>query len=345
MAYVVGEVAPAMKPNYVLRSWREGGQNVGAWLDSPDAFITENMGALGWDWLVVDLQHGLLDYSDMVPMLQALSITNTVPFVRVPWRDTWQIDRALDAGAMGVIVPLVNNREQAEEVVRAMKYPNNPVTPGIRSCGPVRSMGLYGSEHMERADDEIAVICQIETAEALENLEEIASCPGVDALYIGPTDLAFGLGINPAGGNRWWGSLFTHEDHIAAVKRVREVAQANGKAAIMHVLNSTEQSEQYLKDGFNGVMVGAARSWMITAAGKTRHEPLNRARAHTRHRRGRRSSARVLYVLGIISLYRLAVSSRSDGPQRLSAGYCVRWCATYATEDLPDRYPAQDYEL
>ena len=97
MAYVVGEVAPAMKPNYVLRSWREGGQNVGAWLDSPDAFIAENMGALGWDWLVVDLQHGLLDYSDMVPMLQALSITNTVPFVRVPWRDTWQIDRALDS--------------------------------------------------------------------------------------------------------------------------------------------------------------------------------------------------------------------------------------------------------
>lgn len=225
------------------------------------------VGSLGWDWLVVDLQHGLLDYSDMVPMLQALSITNTVPFVRVPWRDTWQIDRALDAGAMGVIVPLVNNRAQAEEVVRAMKYPNNPKTPGIRSCGPVRSMGLYGSEHMERADDEIAVICQIETAEALENLEEIASCPGVDALYIGPTDLAFGLGINPTGGNGWWGSLFTHEDHIAAVKRVREVAHAHGKAAIMHVLNSTEQSEQYLKDGFNGVMVGAARSWMLSAAG------------------------------------------------------------------------------
>ena len=107
-------------------------------------------GSLGWDWLVVDLQHGLLDYSDMVPMLQALSGTNTVPFVRVPWRDTWQIDRALDAGAMGVIVPLVNNRAHAEEVVQAMKYPNNPQTPGVRSCGPVRSMGLYGSEHMER---------------------------------------------------------------------------------------------------------------------------------------------------------------------------------------------------
>ena len=99
---------------------------------------------------MVDLQHGLLDYSDMVPMLQALSGTNTVPFVRVPWRDTWQIDRALDAGAMGVIVPLVNNRAHAEEVVQAMKYPNNPKTPGVRSCGPVRSMGLYGSEHMER---------------------------------------------------------------------------------------------------------------------------------------------------------------------------------------------------
>lgn len=267
MAYVAGEVGAAMKPNYVLRSWRSGGQTLGAWLDSADAFTAENMGAMGWDWLVVDLQHGLLDYSDMVPMLQAISTTNTVPFVRVPWRDTWQIDRALDAGAMGVIVPLVNNAAQAADVVRAMKYPNNRKTPGIRSCGPVRSMGLYGAEHMERADDEMAVICQIETAEALENVESIAATPGVDALYIGPTDLAFGLGVFPEGGSRWWGQMFSHPDHIAAVARVREVAHKHGIAAIMHVLNNTEHAARYLEAGFNGVMVGAARAWMMSAAG------------------------------------------------------------------------------
>jgi 4-hydroxy-2-oxoheptanedioate aldolase len=296
----------------------------------------------------VDLQHGLLDYSDMVPMLQALSITNTVPFVRVPWRDTWQIDRALDAGAMGVIVPLVNNREQAEEVVRAMKYPNNPVTPGIRSCGPVRSMGLYGSEHMERADDEIAVICQIETAEALENLEEIASCPGVDALYIGPTDLAFGLGINPAGGNRWWGSLFTHEDHIAAVKRVREVAQANGKAAIMHVLNSTEQSEQYLKDGFNGVMVGAARSWMITAAGKTRHhEPLAEscARAHAHATAAAGSSARVCTYWVSSRSFRLALMVPDDCPLAIASGGALRTLRKTCPTVIPPKITSSDEVL
>ena len=149
------------------------------------------MGSLGWDWLVVDLQHDLIDYSDMVPMLQALSITNTVPFVRVPWHDTWQIDRALDAGAMGVIVPLVNNREQAEEVIRAMKYPNNPGSEFLlkwppllatylisgdvseRLCGffsdpgypLLRSSPENDESSLENDDVFVTVICQIETAE------------------------------------------------------------------------------------------------------------------------------------------------------------------------------------
>lgn len=297
MAYVSGELLPAMKPNFVLRSWREGRQTLGAWLDSADAFAAENMGAMGWDWLVIDLQHGLLDYNDMVPMLQAISIGNTVPFVRVPWRDTWQINRALDAGAQGVIVPLVNNAQQAKDVVRSMKYPNNAKLPGVRSCGPVRSMGLYGEEHMERADHEMAVICQIETSEALQNVESIAATPGVDALYvciksflhpvlrmllplpvaflfdlaltaqIGPTDLAFGLGVSPTGGNKWWKSMFEHPDHVAAVQHIRNVAQKHSIAVIMHVLNDTVAAKKYLDAGFNGVMVGAARSWMLTGAG------------------------------------------------------------------------------
>ena len=120
---------------------------------------------------------------------------------------------------------------------------------------------------MERADDQVAVICQIETAEALANLDEICATPGVDAVYIGPTDMAFGLGLWPKGGNRWWGSMFTEPEHIAAVKLVRAKAKEHGVAAVMHVLNNTEMAQQYLLDGFDGVMVGAARSWMLAGAG------------------------------------------------------------------------------
>ncbi|HJN92738.1 MAG TPA: aldolase/citrate lyase family protein, partial [Dehalococcoidia bacterium] len=106
-----------MRPNHVLQSWRRGGQAIGAWLGDPSGHAAEAMAHIGFDWLCVDMQHGIVDYADMVGMLRAISTTETVPFVRVPWNDPPTIMKALDAGAYGVVVPLVNTKAEAEQAV------------------------------------------------------------------------------------------------------------------------------------------------------------------------------------------------------------------------------------
>ena len=126
-------------------------------------------------------------------MLQAIATTRTEPFVRVPWNEPAGIMRWLDAGALGVVVPLVNDRAQAERAVAACRYP----PAGIRSSGAYRAELAWGPDHARRAGSEIACIVMIETSEALQNLDDIVSTPGLDAVYVGPSDLAYGLGLVP----------------------------------------------------------------------------------------------------------------------------------------------------
>ena len=169
-----------MRANPVLRSWRQGKQTIGGWLSIGDAFTAETMAHVGFDWLCIDMQHGLLDYQDVKVMLPAISTTQTVPFVRVPWNEPAAIMKALDAGAYGVIVPLINNRAEAEKAVAACRYP----PAGIRSFGPVRA-AMYGGKHYaEEANSEIACIAMIETKEGLDNLEDIAATQGLDLSLI-----------------------------------------------------------------------------------------------------------------------------------------------------------------
>ena len=106
-----------MRPNHVKRAWKEGKQTVGGWISSDSIHVAETMARTGFDWLCIDMQHGLLDYNDVRRMLPAISTTDTMPFVRVPWNEPYIIMKVLDAGAYGVIVPLVNNREEAEKAV------------------------------------------------------------------------------------------------------------------------------------------------------------------------------------------------------------------------------------
>ena len=168
-----------MRPNHVLRTWRDGGQAVGAWLSIPSGFTAETMAHQDFDWLCIDMQHGLIDYADAVAMLTAISTTDTIPFVRVPWNDPATIMKVLDAGAYGVVVPLVNTREEADRAVAACRYP----PAGIRSAGPIRGRLYGGDDYLTGANDEIACIAMIETAEGLTNLDAIASTPGLDAIY------------------------------------------------------------------------------------------------------------------------------------------------------------------
>jgi 4-hydroxy-2-oxoheptanedioate aldolase len=182
-----------MRENGVKKLWQEDRPAFGGWLSIPSAFSAEMLAHQNLDWLCVDMQHGLIDYDTALAMLQAISTTSTTPIVRVPWNDQAIIMKMLDAGAYGVIVPMVNSRAEAETAAAACRYPPQ----GIRSFGPIRAVYYAGLDYFVYANQEVCCIPQIETATAVDNLDEILSVPGVDAVYIGPMDLSISLGLPP----------------------------------------------------------------------------------------------------------------------------------------------------
>lgn len=181
-------------PNTIKQRLHAGKGCVNGWLAIPDGFAAETMARCGWDSLTVDLQHGVQDYMSMVRCYQAMAAFPPTPLVRVPWNEPGIIGKVLDGGAMGVICPMVNTRAQAEALVAAAKYPPH----GSRSNGPIRA-ALYGeiSDYQRTANDEVMVIPMIETREALDNLDAILDVPGIDMIYVGPSDLGFSLGMAP----------------------------------------------------------------------------------------------------------------------------------------------------
>ena len=234
-----------MRPNTVKQLWRQGQPAIGGWLSIPSSYSAEVMAHQGFDWLCVDTQHGAIDYASALPMLQAISTTDTMPFVRVPWNEPSSIMKYLDSGAYGIIVPMIETRQDAEAAVRAGRFP--PM--GQRSAGPFRGTLYGGSDYTSAANDEIALILMIETPQALKNLDDIASVPGVDALYIGPSDLsqALGLGLpynidNPA--------------HVEAVRTIRETCIRHGVVPGVHTSGS-QPTSRYLREGFKMVMLTA----------------------------------------------------------------------------------------
>jgi 4-hydroxy-2-oxoheptanedioate aldolase len=183
------------RPNGVRELWQAGKPVINSWLGVPSSFSAEVMANAGWDSLVVDMQHGMIDYQMMVTMLQGISTTNTTPLVRVPWNDPAHIQKSLDAGAYGIVCPMINNRAEAEKFVGSMRYA--PV--GYRSSGPIRASLYGGADYHAKANDIVVAFGMIETQEALDNLDAILSTPGLDAIYVGPSDLSISLGYNPGG--------------------------------------------------------------------------------------------------------------------------------------------------
>ncbi len=183
-----------MRENQLKRIWQEGKPALGGWLTVPSSFSAEIFAHSGFDWLCIDMQHGLIDYQTAVTMLQAISTTDTTPLVRVPWNEPGIIMKSLDAGAYGVIVPMVNSSAEAEAAVAACRY----APRGIRSYGPIRATYYAGRDYFPHADETVLCIVMIETKEAVEKVDDILSVPGVDAAYIGPADLSVSLGLPPA---------------------------------------------------------------------------------------------------------------------------------------------------
>lgn len=252
-----------MRPNRVKQLWREGKPAVGCWLNLGNPFAAEIMAHVGFDWLLVDMEHGAIDITLAQTMFQAISTTNTIPFVRVPWNDAASIKQALDAGAYGVVVPMVNTAEEAKRAVAACRYPPQ----GERSVGPTRAQLYAGPDYLEHANEEIAVVVQIEHPDAVARIEEILQVPDLDAIFVGPSDLAATMGIPVVPDN-------THPRHVELVAKVLTAAKRQRvPAGIMTY--SAEAAKQKLAEGFLFVSItsdarllaAAARNALIAATG------------------------------------------------------------------------------
>lgn len=215
-----------MKLNNIRQRWHDGQPVLNGWLSIASSFSAEIMAAQGYDALTIDLQHGFVGYDEAKVMLQAMRASGVAPMVRVPWLEPGIIMKALDAGAWGIICPMVNNAEQAQALVSCVRYP--PL--GSRSFGPTRVTFSAGQDYGQHADEQVVCFAMIETAEAFENLAEIVATPGLDGVYIGPADLTLGLT------GRKYRTGFDREEPelVDAIKHILDTAHSAGKKAGLH---------------------------------------------------------------------------------------------------------------
>ena len=234
-----------MRENRLRTLWKNNQAAVNGWLAIPNSFSAEVMANQGWDTLTVDMQHGLVDDAAMVTMLQAISTTSAVPIVRVPWLEPGALMKALDAGAYGVICPMINTREDAQKLVAWTHY----APRGTRSFGPIRASIYGGADYAQHANNTIVAFAMIETAQALDNLDDILSVEGLDAIYIGPSDLSLSLGCRP---------VFDDVDPKAAqaMDHILARAQAHGVMAGVHN-GRADVARARVAKGFRFVTLGS----------------------------------------------------------------------------------------
>lgn len=243
-----------MRENRIRQLWAAGKAAVNGWLAIPNGFSAETMARAGWDSLTIDMQHGVVDYQAAVDMLTAISTSDTVPLVRVPWLDPGIIMKMLDAGAYGVICPMINTRADAERLVAATRYPPR----GNRSFGPIRALLYAGADYARHANDTVLAFAMIETRQALDNLDDILSVEALDAIYIGPADLSLALGCTPK---------FDQDEPpvVEAIAHILARAKAHGVAAGIH--NGTpEYALKMIEQGFDLVTVASDARLMAAGA-------------------------------------------------------------------------------
>ena len=244
-----------MRPNPIKMLWGQGEPVLNGWLSIACPFTAEIMAAQGYDALTIDLQHGLVGYETATTMLQAMRASGVAPLVRVPWLDPGAVMRVLDAGAYGVICPMIETAEEAQRLVSFVRYPPT----GTRSFGPLRAaltasagdLADYGAH----ADDHMLCFAMIETAQAVAHIDEIVTVPGLDGIYIGPADLTLGL----TGTNTTWtnGSTVTIQNSVTGTTTVTKgtfTASSNTAATL------TVSSDVHLLAGAARASVQACRN-------------------------------------------------------------------------------------
>jgi len=249
-----------MRKNTIKEIWARGEAVINGWCSIPSSFSAEVMAHQGFDSITIDMQHGLVEYQVAVTMLQAISTTEVIPLTRVPWNDPGRLMKILDAGSYGVICPMINNAEEAESLVKACKYPPR----GFRSFGPIRAKyygggGTHGGgDYHNFANDETLVIPQIETREAIRNLDEILDVPGISAIYVGPSDLSLALGKEPRKGQN-------DPEVLEAKQYILDTAKRHGIPAGIHT-NSTEVTVNMIKQGFQFTSIQSDDRFLMSKA-------------------------------------------------------------------------------
>lgn len=248
-----------MRTNQVKEQLKRGEPALGAWLTIPNVSSTRIMARLGFDWLLVDMEHSAQTPALMGDMVGAIADAGTcAPFVRVPANGVEWFKWALDAGAWGIVVPMVNTRAEAEHAVSCMKYPPR----GTRSIGG--TFGPYGfgitdwPTYARTANDEIILAVQIESVESLHNVDDILSVPGIDVAFVGPNDLHAQLGLIPS-------SEGAEPEFVAALERIKESARQHNVALGIFSSDGVAAAAR-IQQGFQMISVTTDASSMIAAA-------------------------------------------------------------------------------
>ncbi len=230
--------------NQLRDRWAAGGTALGAWISLRDPIIAETAGGMGFDYVCIDMQHGLNDYDGMANALAAMARTGATPLVRVPWNEPGIIGRALDAGAAGVIIPMVNSVDEAQRATSACHY----WPTGTRSFGPITSGGRGGFPGIEAANEQVVCIPMIETREAVEQIDDILAVPGISAVYVGPADLSITYGLRP-------GMDQADEEWNAAIAKV--VASCVAHEVIAGVHSAAPLAAKRGEQGFRMITVSS----------------------------------------------------------------------------------------
>ncbi|KQW44848.1 MULTISPECIES: HpcH/HpaI aldolase/citrate lyase family protein [unclassified Roseateles] len=242
-----------MKSNRLLEIFRSSQAAVAGWMSLDSAYAAELVGCSGFDAVVVDCQHGMAGHAQMVAMLQALSHTPAVPLVRVSQNNLAEINRALDAGAWGVICPLVNTAVEALAFGRACRYPLDGVE-GDRSFGPARGLLVGGADYPQHANANVLALAMIETRAGLDAVEAIAAVPQIDGLFIGPSDLGIALGLGP-------GASHEHPMLADAIRRIQAACRTVDKVAGIWC-GSAEMARAMQAQGLQLVAPGHDAIWL-----------------------------------------------------------------------------------
>ena len=247
-----------LKDNLLKTALQDNQVTIGSWLSIPSPVVAEIVAQAGFPWLVVDMEHSVIDLECMQSMFMAMELNKCIPLVRLSGKDPNQTKRVLDAGAYGIIAPMINTAEEAEMMVNAIKYPPY----GKRGVGLARAQayGMKFDEYKKHFNQHSIIICQIEHKEAVENIDGILSVKGIDGIIIGPYDLSGSYGIP---------GEFKNPLIVEAEQKVLDSAKRNGIPAGIHVVHpDTEELLSNIKKGFKFIAYGVDMLFLATSCGQ-----------------------------------------------------------------------------